>query len=625
MERFLLEFVLRTGLIALAAGLALRVFRIKAAAAQHAVWVGVVAAMLVLPIWMAWGPKAPLRVLPAPVESAVPASAASAAPASIEVAPIPVEMSAPSAARRSTFTWRDTGIGLYFLGAGALLLRLAVGTIRASRLTSASCVAPVTVGVIRPRVILPDCGRDWPQEQLDAVLTHEQAHMRRRDPMFQWLALFNRAVFWFHPLAWWLERRLSALAEEACDAAVLERGHDPQEYCEYLIELAHAVRRAGTRVNVVAMAMPGSYLPARVKKMMDGVRAPRVSAMRMTFAALACVIPAAVFAAGTLDHVRQVLPLPPLPAWPLPQAPVLLAQAPVAAPAAPPAATPLSAPAPKPEFEVASVKPMQAGARGGWGGGPGTNDPEHYSYAGALLMLLRIAYGVDVDQISGPDWLSSEDYTVSAKIPAGATKEQMNAMLQSLLEQRFHLTMHRAQQEFSTYELVIAKGGSKLKETAYPELGPEQRVPLDLAAMRSSQPDKDGFPQLPPGMRSLGAVRDGVVRYTFRATTITELGTHVSGQFATEAGKNRFGGRMFALGRVVDHTGLTGKYDFTLAYTSSGGMGGALAPSPAGQDPTGIPDLSEALEQQLGLKLQKTNTVLDVIVIDHIDRTPVDN
>ncbi len=215
----------------------------------------------------------------------------------------------------------------------------------------------------------PECWREWPRAQLDAVLTHERAHARRRDPLFQWLALFNRAMFWFHPLAWWLERRLSALAEEACDAAVLERGHDPREYSECLLGLARAVQRAGTRVNVVAVAMPGSYLPQRVKKIIDGVRAPRISPMRMACTAVACAIPAALFAAGTLEHIAQIqhssiLPVEALPVEaPIPVAPaaaeparkpsrVLLAQA----KAAPPPASP------KLEFEVASVRPVNAGA-----------------------------------------------------------------------------------------------------------------------------------------------------------------------------------------------------------------------------------------------------------------------
>ena len=85
----------------------------------------------------------------------------------------------------------------------------------------------MTVGWLHPVIVLPPNWRDWPAGKLEAVLTHEHEHARRRDPLVQWLALLNRAVFWFHPLAWWLERRISALAEEACDAAVMRRGHDP--------------------------------------------------------------------------------------------------------------------------------------------------------------------------------------------------------------------------------------------------------------------------------------------------------------------------------------------------------------------------------------------------------------
>ena len=160
------------------------------------------------------------------------------------------------------------------------LLRLAIGTIRASRLTSASCVVPVTVGLLHPRIILPECSRDWPQAQLDAVLAHEGEHIRRRDPLFQWLALLNRALFWFHPLAWWLERKLSGLAEEACDAAVIARGYDPREYSEYLLDLARSVERAGTRIDAVGMAMPGIGLKHRIRQMLSGVPVPRISRLR---------------------------------------------------------------------------------------------------------------------------------------------------------------------------------------------------------------------------------------------------------------------------------------------------------------------------------------------------------
>src|SRR5580698_7197060 len=261
---FTVEFAFRTSLIVLTTAVVLRALRIKSAAAKHGVWASVIVIMLALPVWMAWGPKASVPVLPATsVPTPVVVDTSEQPPLVMPEIP-----DAPLAVKAPVWNWEAVFLGGYFLGALALLLRLAIGTIRAQRLTSASCAAPVTVGLLRPRIILPVSSREWTREQLDAVLTHEREHARRRDPLFQWLALLNRAVFWFHPLAWWLERKLSALAEEACDAAVLERGHDPCAYSRYLLELAREVKRAGTRVNVVAdavaMTMPGSYLPQRV-------------------------------------------------------------------------------------------------------------------------------------------------------------------------------------------------------------------------------------------------------------------------------------------------------------------------------------------------------------------------
>jgi uncharacterized protein (TIGR03435 family) len=319
--------------------------------------------------------------------------------------------------------------------------------------------------------------------------------------------------------------------------------------------------------------------------------------LKLMFAIVSCAVPAALFAAGALESMPQMRGTAPKESV-------------------------------KFQFEVASIKPMEGTGRGsGPRGGPGTSDPENFTFSGQLLSLLRFAYGVDLDQISGPNWLASERFVVSAKIPPGAPPEQMSSMLQNLLEQRFHMSLHRVPKDFPAYELVIANGGSKLKETAFPDLGPGTGRLSDPSALRGIGNDKDGFPLLAPGMRSLGSMRDGVMHWSFRAFTIPELVTQVSADVATESGKNPLtGGTMYTLGRVVDHTGLTGKYDFTLAYTSSRiGFGAANSPPPVGQDPTGRPDLFEAIEKQLGLKLQKTVARLDVLVIDHIDKVPEEN
>jgi hypothetical protein len=372
----LFEFVVRAALIAAGTAAVLRTLRVRTAAARHVAWAGVVALMMLLPVWTAWGPKAPLRILPA---IAAPAARRATVPAgAFSGLALPNLQAAAPPSARPVFGWPVCLAGIYLLGVGVLLARLAVGTVRAhmlvrsavsrgGRLTSDSCAAPVTVGWLTPSVILPECWRRWPQAQLDAVLTHEGEHARRRDPLVQWLALLNRALFWFHPLAWWLEFRLGALAEEACDAAVLARGHDPFEYSEYLLEIARTVLRTGARVKVLGMAMPGSFLPQRIRRILEGRPAQRISRVRMMCMALACAVVSAVFTAGAVDRrmpeQRAVAPVPLVQAPPVTQAPapgvlaydprpkpatrpVLLAQV-QAAPAAP-APTSLTAAAPTP-------------------------------------------------------------------------------------------------------------------------------------------------------------------------------------------------------------------------------------------------------------------------------------
>jgi len=310
-EHLLFEFMVRAALIAAGTAAVLCILRVRTAAARHVAWAGVVVLMLLLPGWTVWGPKASLRILPA--AAAPPASRLTVAAETFSGPASTGSDAVPAPPQRPVWSWPACLACIYLLGACVLLARLAVGTARAhmlvrraancgGRLTSDLCAAPVTVGWLTPTVILPACWQRWPQAQLDAVLTHEGEHARRRDPLVQWLALLNRAVFWFHPLAWWLEFRLSALAEEACDAAVLARGHDPFEYSEYLLEIARSVLRTGVRVKVLGMAMPGSVLPQRIRRILEGRPAQRISRARMACMAVACAMVSAVFTAGAVDR-----------------------------------------------------------------------------------------------------------------------------------------------------------------------------------------------------------------------------------------------------------------------------------------------------------------------------------
>ena len=441
---------------------------------------------------------------------------------------------------------------------------------------------------------------DWPQGQLDAILTHERAHARRHDPLFLWLALFNRAVFWFHPLAWWLERRLSALAEEACDAAVLEQGHDPREYSQYLLELARAVQRAGTRVHVVAMAMPGSYLPQRVRKIMDGVRALRISRTRMACTALACAIPAVLFAAGSLDHIPQTLPLVPLPARPLPQPPVLLAQAPAQA-KAPEAAA-------KPEFDVAVIKQNKGGETNLQGLAPGEGQGsvlpggQFTMRNQTLKTLLGFAFYPQYQRfrdsliIGAPAWVDTDRFDIVGKAPPNLPAREcffsnfclpdkaLALMLQGLLEKEFKMVDHQEQKPMDAYALVLGKGGSKLQKAA----GSGER---NCRRIVGGSDD--------PAAKGLSSIEAGFVCANITMPEFAALLPDMAGGYIhTE---------------VVDLTGLPGAYDFRLAWTSA-----ALI------DQGGL-TVFEAVEKQLGLKLDSRKLPLPVTVIDHIEKLADDN
>ena len=318
-----LEWSARAVLMALATAAALRALRIRGAGARHLAWTGVVAAMLLLPAWTTWGPKVTAPVLPAvqqPLAAWPPAEPQLQRSEAPMPAMAPLSSAAPPVGAmpqvQPHLNWNWIAIGCYLLGLGAMLFRFIAGTfharllVRRARLvvglrTSAQCVAPVTVGWFRPVVVLPEGWQDWPEAELDAVLTHEREHIRRRDPLVQWLAMLNRCIFWFHPLAWWLERKLSALAEDACDAAVLRRGHDPRDYSAYLIDLARSVERVGARVTVWGAAIGGSTLSARIHRMMQGRPDPVLSRRRAVAAAAICGLTLAAFAACKLERAQK--------------------------------------------------------------------------------------------------------------------------------------------------------------------------------------------------------------------------------------------------------------------------------------------------------------------------------
>jgi beta-lactamase regulating signal transducer with metallopeptidase domain len=118
---------------------------------------------------------------------------------------------------------------------------------------------PLTLGVLRSTILLPAGWQEWDDSKLDSVLAHELSHVARRDALTQHLSLLHRAIFWFSPLAWWLDRRLADLAEQASDEVALSCGADRKDYAKTLLEFFEALHAAPGRVwwQGVAMAKAG--------------------------------------------------------------------------------------------------------------------------------------------------------------------------------------------------------------------------------------------------------------------------------------------------------------------------------------------------------------------------------
>ena len=270
-------------------------------------------------------------------------------------------------------------------------------------------------------------------------------------------------------------------------------------------------------------------------------------------------------------------------------------------------------PATKLEFEVASIKPSPPPAPGmailvGCRGGPGSSDPALYTCQNiSLSNLVTMAYRIAYYELSAPDWATVTRFDLRAKMPEDTTKEQLALMMQSLLADRFKLAVHRESREIQRYELTVAKNGPKFKEAAAP-------APADSAAIAPGPPklDKEGYPVIGP--RGGMAIMYDKARLYQPEMTMTMLAGQLSAQMR---------------GPVVDATGLTGKYEISL-YWSAGDSLRTAAPTPGG-GPTPVdtvstgPDLKQALQEQLGLRVESKKGPVEFVIVDHAEKTPTEN
>jgi len=252
-----------------------------------------------------------------------------------------------------------------------------------------------------------------------------------------------------------------------------------------------------------------------------------------------------------------------------------------------------------------------------------------------LMDLICKAYDVKQYQVQAPDWLKSQTpitgqhYDVIAKMPAGATKEQVPQMLQAMLADRFHLAIHKDKKEQSVYALVVDKGGPKLKESEPLPAAPAAQPGGPTAA--SSGSNEVTFKQSGTGgvvsdgeMQQKVSVADGKIHYDISRITMARF---------VEAGVAPMVDRP-----VVDLTDLKGKYDIVMdipmaevmnvarrmgvAVPNQSGGADSGRPADAAEEPTGS---IFTIVKSLGLKLEARKVPIDLIVIDKLDKTPTEN
>src|SRR5687768_439433 len=457
--------------------------------------------------------------------------------------------------------------------------------------TAPTALEPGVVGFRRPVILLP-AGIDSYRtaEQFAAVVAHEVCHVRRRDNLTAAIHMAVEALFWFHPMVWWIGARLVATREQACDEHVVAETPEPIAYAEGIVSVC---RRYVETPHMAVAGVGGGDIKARI----DAILANRIG-LRLTLskrlvlatvAALSLVVPlvagaieAAAFAAGQL-------------------------------PGAPVGGPPID---PQMRFEVASIKPFDAS---GGAQARSNTTPGRYDFAGLPLRLL-VGQGLraPLDRIVGwPDWIDTERYTVSARIPDGAPQAAVFVMIENLLKDRFKLVTHREMRELPVYNLVLARSDGRFGPAFKESSALCQSALRELEARRGAAPTTT-TPAAQPATAECLSVKLGLGTVTRNGTPIGSLA-----DFLTQI-----------VGRpVIDRTGLTGFYDLTLKWAldqsgnpapfglPAGAMPSSAPPPPADPD---APNIFTAVQEQLGLKLEAGRGPVEVVVIDRIEKPTLD-
>jgi bla regulator protein blaR1 len=441
-------------------------------------------------------------------------------------------------------------------------------------LSSRTSLEPGIFGIVRPVLVWPEgISVRLDDAHLEAILAHELWHVRRRDNLAAAMQMVVEAIFWFHPLVWWLGARLVEERELACDEGVLELGGDRHVYAQSILKVCEFC--VGSPLACVS-GVTGADLKKRIVHIMAKSEVRKLDFSRKLLLSVAGLMGVALPVVFGVLH------------------------------ATPSRAEAAASGVSQYHYKVTKFAPRKSSSKI-----PMIKmlfTPEGFSASGVTVHgLLKTAYKLEDNQISGaPDWMYSAKFDIEATIDESTANELKKLepeqrvlvaqhMLQTFLAERFKLKVHGETKELPIYSLVVAPGGAKLQEAKPGNPSAVGGRGLDGHAPHGMMP-------LGPGMMRLGpGSMDG------QALGMSDVAELLSRQVGT---------------KVVDKTGLTGRYDVSIKWAADESQLSAVDNGKAPESPSTFsgPALLTAIEEQLGLELRPLRGEVQILAIDHVEK-----
>jgi uncharacterized protein (TIGR03435 family) len=456
---------------------------------------------------------------------------------------------------------------------------------------------PGIFGIFRPVLIWPEgISRHLDDRHIEAILAHEVCHVRRHDNLTAVLHMLVEAIFWFHPLVWWVGARLEEERERACDEEVTLHFGQPQIYAESILRVC---RFCSESPLACVSGITGADLKKRIVQIMTERVVRKLDFGRkllLLAVGLAVVAVPIVLAQGKAAQRMMLVAVNAVPRQLQTAARAMMAQAQTPS-QADSAADAANAAPPGPAFSSVSIRPANTDAQGQRYGMQFAPAGRVIFFSTPLKSLVMMAYAAPQKQQivqGGPKWVESDIFDINAQLDKADSAdwdklsvpqriERVRPVLQTLLEQRFKLKGHTATISTPVYVLEQARGGSKLKEVPAPTPAEFQEDQQRRQADKPTDPRVFGLDVTPTG-------------WTGHAVKIQEL----------------MGGLGYALSAwdkpMLDQTRLTGYYDLTLSLIKQ----------------EGGPTLEQQVEEQLGLRLDARNVPMTTFVIDSVEKPTMD-